>query len=60
MKEENFALLQQSFNEVLEHIEGKRHDLRTTIIAVPREPKPRSKKKIVALRRKLNYSQRKQ
>ncbi|MBI3651001.1 MAG: helix-turn-helix domain-containing protein [Acidobacteria bacterium] len=57
MSNENFALLQQSFQEVLEHVEGKRNDLRTTTIALPAPPKPRSKASIVALRQKLNYSQ---
>lgn len=35
MSNENFALLQQSLTEVLEHVEGKRNDLRTTAVALP-------------------------
>lgn len=57
MSEAGFALLQQSFNEALEHIEGKRDDLRETEMVLPAPPKPRSKARILAIRRKLNYSQ---
>jgi putative transcriptional regulator len=57
MSDENFALLQQSLTEVLEHVEGKRNDLRTTTVALPAPPKSYSKTQIVAIRLTLNYSQ---
>jgi putative transcriptional regulator len=55
MSDERFAELQGAMQEVLEHVRGERHDLRTTVLAAP--PKPMKKQEIIALRQQLNLSQ---
>jgi putative transcriptional regulator len=57
MSDEDFAELQASFNEAISYAKGGPNNCRVTKIAVPRAPKPRSRANIVALRRRLNYSQ---
>src|SRR5262245_29544501 len=55
MREDLFDKLVASASQALEHAQGKRHDLRTTIL--PRPPKKLSPKEIAALRGKLKVSQ---
>ncbi|MEW6208513.1 MAG: helix-turn-helix domain-containing protein [Acidobacteriota bacterium] len=57
MSEDDFAELETSLKEALAHARGERDDLRTTVREVPPMPRPRSRASIVALRRRLNYSQ---
>lgn len=55
MKKELFDELKQSLNEAVEHAQGKRNDLRTTIL--PEPPKKLSRNEIISLRKDLNCSQ---
>jgi len=55
MKKEMFDELIESATQAAEHAEGKRRDLRTTVF--PRPPKPMSKRDIVKLRHRMNWSQ---
>jgi len=55
MREALFDQLMESATQAAEHAEGKRKDLRTTIF--PKPPKPMSKRDIVKLRQKMNWSQ---
>ncbi len=55
MDKELFEDLKLSLQQALEHAEGKRNDLRTTVL--PRPPQPLDKTEIVAIREKLNFSQ---
>ncbi len=57
MSDEDFAELLTSLNEAAAHAKGEPNNCRVTEIAVPPQPKRRSKANIVALRRRLNYSQ---
>jgi putative transcriptional regulator len=57
MSKESFEELEASLGQALAHARGERDDLRTTTRRVPPEPRPRSKTNIVALRKRLNYSQ---
>lgn len=52
---EDFAELELSFEQALQHARGERHDLRTTVRVAP--PKPMKKREIIKLRRQLNLSQ---
>ena len=55
MDKELFAEFKQSLQEMVEHSEGKRKDLRVTTL--PRPPKKLSSAEIVDLRSQLNASQ---
>ncbi len=55
MNSKQFDRLLQSANEAAEFAEGKRHDLRTTIL--PATPANMSKDEIVSLRKRLKCSQ---
>jgi putative transcriptional regulator len=55
MKKERFNILMESTRQAVEHAEGKRRDLRTTLLPMP--PAPMPAKEIVALRESLNCSQ---
>lgn len=55
MKKGNFDRLMKSADQALEHAEGKRKDLRTTVLVKP--PIQMKKAEIVNLREKLNVSQ---
>lgn len=55
MKKELFEELKQSLGEAIEHAQGKRNDLRTTIL--PELPKKLSQNEIISLRKDLNCSQ---
>src|SRR5687768_12120362 len=55
MRKELFDKLIESATQAAEHAEGKRHDLRTTNF--PAAPKMMSKRDIVKLRKKMNWSQ---
>ena len=55
MDKELFAEFKQSLQEMVEHSEGKRKDLRVTTL--PRPPKKLSSAEIVDLRAQLNASQ---
>jgi len=55
MDKKLFDELKESFNQALEHAEGKRSDLRTTTL--PRPPLELSSAEIAALREKLKFSQ---
>ncbi|MCI0391337.1 MAG: type II toxin-antitoxin system MqsA family antitoxin [Acidobacteria bacterium] len=55
MSGEDFAKLQLSLEQAIQHARGERHDLRTTVLPAP--PKPMKKQEIVKLRQRLNLSQ---
>jgi putative transcriptional regulator len=55
MSGKDFAELQLSLEQGLQHARGERHDLRTTVLPAP--PKPMKKQEIVKLRQQLNLSQ---
>jgi putative transcriptional regulator len=55
MSDEDFAELQLSLEQALQHDYGKRRDFRTTVLPAP--PKPMKKQEIVKLRQQLNLSQ---
>jgi putative transcriptional regulator len=55
MKKAMFDELIKSATQAAEHAEGKRNDLRTTVF--PRPPKAMSKRDIVKLRHRMNWSQ---
>jgi putative transcriptional regulator len=55
MSDEDFAELQLSLEQALQHVRGERRDLRTTVLPAP--PKPMKKQEIVKLRQQLNLSQ---
>ena len=55
METNKFDRLMQSANQALEHAEGKRSDLRTTVLPLP--PKALDNLEIVNLREKLHFSQ---
>ena len=55
MNKKNFDRLIESAKQALEHAEGKRNDLRTTILMRP--PAQMEKGEIVTLRQRLNVSQ---
>ncbi len=55
MEKKHFDRLMASANQALEHAQGKRNDLRTTIL--PRSPKKMTKKEIALLRENLKCSQ---
>ena len=55
MKKERFNRLLKSLDQAIEHAEGKRHDLRTTLL--PKKPKEMTPRDVVALREKLDCSQ---
>jgi putative transcriptional regulator len=55
MSGEDFAELQLSLEQALQHARGERRDLRTTVLPSP--PKPMKKQEIVKLRQQLNLSQ---
>lgn len=55
MDAKKFDRLMQSANQALEHAEGKRSDLRTTVL--PQSPVTLDSAEIVKLREKLHFSQ---
>ena len=55
METKQFDRLIQSATEALEHAQGKRSDLRATVL--PQPPKKLDRTEIVALRETLNFSQ---
>lgn len=55
MDEKLFERLLGSANQAVEHAQGKRNDLRTTVLPVP--PKKLNREEIVSLRKQLNCSQ---
>lgn len=55
MENQLFDELKESFNQALEHAEGKRHDLRTTTL--PRPPVVMKTAEIAALRQTMKASQ---
>ena len=55
MREDLFNQLMESATQAAEHAEGKRNDLRTTRFPPP--PKAVSKRQIIQLRKRLNWSQ---
>ncbi|HWQ32554.1 MAG TPA: helix-turn-helix domain-containing protein [Blastocatellia bacterium] len=55
MKKERFARLQKSLEQALEHAEGRRHDLRTTVVPAP--PRAMKPAEIIRLRRSQHCSQ---
>jgi putative transcriptional regulator len=57
VSDEVFAEIEGAFQESLEHARGRRTDLRTTRLALPPAPKPMSRREIIQLRERLNYSQ---
>jgi putative transcriptional regulator len=57
MSDETFRELELSLNQAVEYAQGERNDLRVTTLAAPPQPHPRTRKKIIAIRQRLNYSQ---
>ena len=55
MREERFNRLMDAAQQALEHAQGKRQDLRTTML--PKPPKKFSAGEIVKIRGRLNVSQ---
>lgn len=55
MEQEQFERLLKSTKQAVEHAEGKRSDLRTTVL--PQPPKALNSREIVALREGLHFSQ---
>lgn len=55
MRDEDFQELLEAAQQALEHYEGRRHDLRTTIL--PAVPKPMGAAAIRALRDRIGASQ---
>ena len=55
LSDERFARLEESLQQMLEHVSGERDDVRTTVLPVP--PKPMKDKEIVKLRKQLNFTQ---
>ncbi len=56
MRDEDFQELLTSVQQAIEHHQGLRHDLRTTILPMP--PKPMDAVEIGALRERIGLSQR--
>ena len=57
MNDDDFGELQESLSEAVAHAKGEPSDCRSTTISLPPQLRRRSKANIVALRRRLNYSQ---
>ncbi|HKV39785.1 MAG TPA: helix-turn-helix domain-containing protein [Blastocatellia bacterium] len=57
MPDDDFAVLRQSLNEVLQFVRGERTDLRTTQRLLPPDPEPMPPEDILALRLNLKLSQ---
>lgn len=55
MRDEDFQELFQAVQQAVEHYEGRRHDLRTTILPAP--PKPMDAGAIRCLRERIGASQ---
>lgn len=56
MRDEDFQELLGAVQEAVEHYEGRRHDLRTTLLPMP--PKPMDAAEIGSLRERVGLSQR--
>jgi putative transcriptional regulator len=56
MRDEDFQELLEAVQQAVEHYEGRRHDLRTTILPMP--PKPMDAAEIGSLRERIGLSQR--
>jgi putative transcriptional regulator len=57
MSDKNFALLKESFNQVIEHIKGERTDLRTSARYLPAAPAPLAARDVQKIRLRLKLSQ---
>jgi len=57
MSDADFAQLQESLNEALQHARGERADLRVTRVPLPAPPKPISASRVVRIRHHMNFSQ---
>jgi putative transcriptional regulator len=57
MSDDAFAELELSLNQAIAYEHGAREGYRVTERKIPPKPKPRSKAKIVQLRKKLEFSQ---
>lgn len=55
MRDEDFQELLEAARQAVEHYEGRRHDLRTTIL--PRPPEPMGAEQIRRLRERIGASQ---
>jgi putative transcriptional regulator len=57
MSNEDFDLLKESFNQVIQHIKGERTDLRTMERYLPEPPAPLSSQEVLNIRQRLKLSQ---
>jgi len=55
MSDELFGELMQSLDQALQYSHGEQINARTTVLPAP--PKPMSRREIIKLRQRLNYSQ---
>lgn len=55
MSSESFVRLERLLQQAVEHIQGKRHDFRVTLL--PMAPSPMTSSEVIAIREQLNTSQ---
>ena len=57
MTDDQFGELMESANEALAYVRGLPNECRVTVRSAPAPPRPRGKKDVVELRRRLKFSQ---